>query len=354
MNTAILNVACGEAISDANTCDSIGVAYELCKRGFFVRTSVTVCVQSDIAASFDRLLKANDLVVICGNADVFYQAMSGKYVLSDKPKLFSVGDKLCAVVENATADYIGRELVPMLNGKRSTSYDTSVFCTFGVTEEKLRELLKNQIKNRNKIVFKFVSNPPECKVLVRYSNKMRKDTVNALLSEVAKILKDCTYSYDDSVSLAEKVASLLIEKKKTLGVAESFTGGNIAASLVGVPGISSSLKEGLVCYSNDAKIKHLRVPKHVIDNFGAVSDETAYEMAANLLADGKHDYVLATTGNAGPTSEKPNEVGLCYIAVGTADAVDVYKCNFTGTRNEVINEGTKTALYYLYKALSGK
>lgn len=352
MKTAILNVTRGECIFGAHTCDLSSVAYELNKRGFFAQTSVTVCERNDIADSFDRLLNSNELIVICGSADDFYQAVSDKYSVADKPKLFSVNDRICAVIENPTACYIRDELVPMLNGRRSTSYETSVFCTFGVSEENLRELLKDKIKNRNKIVFKFISEPPECKVLVRYSNKMRKETVNALLSEVADILKDCTYSYDDSVSLSEKVASILISQNKTLGVAESFTGGNIAASLVSVEGISASLKEGIVCYSNEAKIKRLRVPNNIIKNYGAVSDETAYEMAANLLVDGKYDYVLATTGNAGPTSEKPNEVGVCYIAVGTKDAVDVYKCAFSGNRDEVIKDGTQTALYYLYKALT--
>ena len=92
--------------------------------------------------------------------------------------------------------------------------------------------------------------------------------------------------------------------------------------------------------------------QYILDNHGAVSVETAYEMAANLLLDGQYDYVVATTGNAGPASEKPGETGVCYIAVGNKENIDIYPCRFEGDRQTVINSGVKTALYHLYDRIS--
>ncbi|MDE7394990.1 MAG: CinA family protein [Clostridiales bacterium] len=213
--------------------------------------------------------------------------------------------------------------------------------------------MKSRIKNRNRISFRFVPRPFECAVLVRYSNKTQKATIDEMQSGVTEALRDCTYAYED-VSLSERVAKLLMAQRKTLGIAESFTGGAIASSLVRVAGVSESFKESVVCYSNEVKSRRLHIAPETIEQNGAVSIETAYEMAANLLMDGNYDYVMATTGNAGPTSEKPNEVGVCYIAVGDRENVHIYRYQFTGNRDEVIAYGVQAALFRLYKLIIGE
>ena len=110
----------------------------------------------------------------------------------------------------------------------------------------------------------------------------------------------------------------------------------------------------MVCYDTEVKHKRLHVSKDILQTHGAVSDETAYEMAANLITQGDYDYVIATTGNAGPTSEKPNEVGVCYIAVGNKSTVDIYPFQWEGERADIIRKGTLTALFCLYKLLSSE
>ena len=77
-------------------------------------------------------------------------------------------------------------------------------------------------------------------------------------------------------------------------------------------------------------------------------------MAANLIAQGQYDYVIATTGNAGPTSEKQDQVGVCYIAVGDKHNIDIYPCKFEGDRQAVIRSGTVTALYRLCKFMQNE
>lgn len=352
MNVGILKIGGGECVSDSNAIDTNRVSYELSKHGYFVRICVSISDPTKIQSMFSLLKSDCDAVLICGDYHAFFDVMRDRYDIARDISTFLLDDTPCAVSHDCNNDFVADVLIPMLNGLSKTYYATNVFRTIGKTEEQLRIILKDYIKNRNKISFKFVSDSPECAVLVRYSNKTQKNTVSELLSGVKNALKDCIYSYDDT-SVAESVALALMNKGKTLGLAESFTGGNIAASLVKFAGISSAFKEGIVCYDNSVKNNRLRVSKHILDNYGAVSIETAYEMAANLITDGQYDYVVATTGNAGPTSEKPNEVGVCYIAVGDKRNIDIYPYKFDGNRQAVIKSGTQTALYHLLKRLQG-
>lgn len=353
MNVGILKIGGGECVSDAQTVDVSHVSYELCKHGYFVEYVLGIIDPEQIDDSFAFLRAHVDAVLVCGNTDAFYVSVSGKYAIKHTLATFLLDDTPCAVSKTCDDTFIENSLIPMLNSRCKTYYATSVFRTVGKTEEELRALLKDYIKNRNKIVFKFVSDPPECTVLVRYSNKTQKSTVYELLSGVTQALKECAYSFED-VELPEKVAHMLIDANKTVGLAESFTGGNIAASLVAHAGISAALKEGIVCYDTAVKHKRLHVEEEVLHTHGAVSVETAYEMAANLIAEGGYDYVIATTGNAGPTSEKENEVGVCYIAVGDKRGIDIYPYHFEGDRQSVIHSGTITALYHLCKFMQNE
>lgn len=349
MRIGILKIDKNECVSDAQTVDISRISYELSKYGYFVTCVINSTDTQNIFQTFEFVRNSSDAVLICGQTNCFYDVMREKYDIRSL-STFLLDNTPCAVSAACDKQFLSNTMIPMLNSRCKTYYATSIFHTVGKTEAQLRTLLKDYIKNRNKISFKFISLPPECTVLIRYSNKTQKTTVNELLYNVTELLKDCTVAYDD-IDLAQKVADSLLTRNRTLGLAESFTGGNIAARLVAVPGISAALKEGIVCYSNEAKRNRLHVSQHILNNYGAVSIETAYEMAANLLMDGKYDYVVATTGNAGPTAEKENECGVCYIAVGDKTTIDIFPYRFEGDRAAVIHSGTQTALYHLYKAL---
>lgn len=156
----------------------------------------------------------------------------------------------------------------------------------------------------------------------------------------------------NNISLAQAVYELLFKRKLRLSVAESFTGGMICDKLVEVSGISQVLYEGIVSYHNNSKINRLGISDAVISQFGAVSNETAYEMAVGLLKTGKCDIIISTTGIAGPNGESVNKpVGLSYIGIGTMSGIHVYKHIFNGTRQQVRFKATNTALFYLYNHL---
>uniref|UniRef100_UPI003564378A CinA family nicotinamide mononucleotide deamidase-related protein n=1 Tax=Fusobacterium nucleatum TaxID=851 RepID=UPI003564378A len=138
------------------------------------------------------------------------------------------------------------------------------------------------------------------------------------------------------------------EKPLTISTAESCTGGMIASKLIEVPGISENFIESIVSYSNEAKIKRLKVKKETLEKYGAVSEEVAREMLAGL----KTDVGISTTGIAGPgggTKDKP--VGLVYIGIKVKDEVKVFKRELKGDRNKIRQRAMMHALYNLLKIL---
>ena len=138
------------------------------------------------------------------------------------------------------------------------------------------------------------------------------------------------------------------EKPLTISTAESCTGGMIASKLIEVPGISKNFIESIVSYSNEAKIKRLKVKKETLEKYGAVSEEVAREMLAGLNT----DIGISTTGIAGPgggTKDKP--VGLVYIGIKVKDEVKVFKRELKGDRNKIRQRAMMHALYNLLKIL---
>ena len=156
-----------------------------------------------------------------------------------------------------------------------------------------------------------------------------------------------TLGYDnkEEISIEDIVCKLLLEKNLTISTAESCTGGLVSATLINYPGVSSVFMEGCVAYSNEAKINRLGVKKETLDKFGAVSEETAREMAQGIAKNFKTNIGLSTTGIAGPgggSNEKP--VGLVYIGIYINGKTIVKKFVFDGNRQEIRLKATNTIL----------
>lgn len=169
--------------------------------------------------------------------------------------------------------------------------------------------------------------------------------------EIKDRLGENIYATED-VSIEDVVAKLLVEKKLTISTAESCTGGMIAATLINYPGISEVFLEGAVTYSNEAKHNRLGVKNETLEKYGAVSEETAKEMASGIAKNAGTDVSIVTTGIAGPgggTEEKP--VGLVYIGVYVKGEVEVKKCIFNGNRSRVRQQATTTGLDMLRRKL---
>lgn len=128
------------------------------------------------------------------------------------------------------------------------------------------------------------------------------------------------------MSKASDIIKKYTEAGLLIATAESCTGGLIAGALTDIAGSSSVVDRGFVTYSNEAKMDMLGVSLQTLDKHGAVSDQTAYEMALGALNNSRADVTVAVTGIAGPgggSDEKP--VGLVYMGVASKDGVQTYK-----------------------------
>ena len=153
--------------------------------------------------------------------------------------------------------------------------------------------------------------------------------------------------------IEEKVAQLLINTKKTLAIAESCTGGSLTNRLTNIPGSSNFLKCALVTYSNEAKIKLLKVPETTIRQYGAVSTQVAISMAQQVRKSLKTDFGIGITGIAGPTGgTKAKPVGLTFITVSTGVETLCLECRFEGARTSIKTQAATQALRLLHEFLA--
>lgn len=155
------------------------------------------------------------------------------------------------------------------------------------------------------------------------------------------------------MNLEEKIVAKLIEKGYTVTTAESCTGGLLAGRILNVSGASAVYNEGHITYSNEAKERLLGVAHDTLGQYGAVSRQTASEMAEGAARVAKANIGLSTTGIAGPgggTPEKP--VGLVYVGCSINGDVTVEECRFKGNREENRKAAVEEALQLLWRNLS--
>lgn len=165
--------------------------------------------------------------------------------------------------------------------------------------------------------------------------------------EVSAHVQDYIFAYGEQ-TLEEVIAALLIEKKLTIAVAESCTGGLITSRLTDVSGSSDYLERGLVTYSNAAKISMLGVPAEIIEKHGAVSEETARRMAEGVRKLAGTDLGLSSTGIAGPTGgSKEKPVGTVYIALADSQKTICRHYAYRWDRKRNKDIFSETALFLL-------
>ncbi len=150
----------------------------------------------------------------------------------------------------------------------------------------------------------------------------------------------------------KSLVNLLIRKKLKISVAESCTGGLLASDITSISGASKIFNLGLITYSNQAKIKILKVNKNIIERFGSVSYECCYAMVNNLSRISKANINISVTGIAGPrggTKKKP--VGLVYIGLKKGNKIQIIKCLFKSKKRSSIQKATvKKALNLVLRA----
>lgn len=178
------------------------------------------------------------------------------------------------------------------------------------------------------------------------------EMIAPMLAEMKKCFGKAIYTTEENVTLEEAVVELLKQKNFTVTTAESCTAGKLAGRIMNVAGASEVYNEGYITYANAAKEKLLGVKHETLETFGAVSEETAREMAMGAAKEAGADAALSVTGIAGPgggTPEKP--VGLVYIGCYVQGEVYVKKCQFTGNRERNRDSSVVQALTFLREKL---
>lgn len=157
------------------------------------------------------------------------------------------------------------------------------------------------------------------------------------------------------IEMEEKLVQTLAEMGLTISTAESCTGGMLASRIIDISGASDVYSEGFITYSNEAKMKYLKVKSETLDTLGAVSRETVLQMADGCRRETGSDVALVTSGIAGPgggTPEKP--VGLVYIGCAYKDEVVAREYRFDGDRYEIRRQAVDEAIALAVEMLANQ
>ena len=237
---------------------------------------------------------------------------------------------------------------PYLIKKGDGIIESKVVRVLGIGESMAAEKLKEFIENGvNPTVAPYAK---EEDVIFRITAKAESEEealnlIEPVKNQVKEILGEDVYGEGEDTTIEKVVGDLLIKNNLKISTAESCTGGMIASRLVSISGISDVFLEGAVTYANEAKVRTLNVKEETLKKYGAVSEETAREMAEGMAKRTGSDIAVVTTGIAGPgggTEEKP--VGLVYIGLYYKGEVFVYKNVFNGNRQAVRTKATVRAL----------
>lgn len=179
------------------------------------------------------------------------------------------------------------------------------------------------------------------------------------IKTISRKPKNIRYSFsnakskNDYITIEYEVYQILKKMNYKIGFCESCTGGLISSKFSRIPGVSQVFDRSIITYSNISKMEEVGVKPETLENFGAVSKETAFEMANGLLNRSNIlDIVVSVTGIAGPsggTEIKP--VGLVYLCICTKNKYKVIKCNFKGNRKYIQDNATTIAFFELKKFL---
>ena len=248
------------------------------------------------------------------------------------------------------------KIVPYLRERSKQALVSVTLRFFGIGESALEHALYDLIKGQTEPTIATYAGDGEVKVRLTARSDAGGEvppSITDMMEKIKERLGRYIYSYNDR-PLHEVTAELLLKSGKTLAVAESCTGGKLSAFITSVPGISKAYMGAVISYSNQMKQKFLGVTDQTLKKFGAVSEETALQMAEGVRRACDADIGLAVTGIAGPdggTDQKP--VGLVYIALSSGGHTEVRELMFSGNREKVRTYAAKNALNLLRMYLAG-
>lgn len=396
-------------ITDTN---STYIAEKLNDTGFKIRQITSVSDNEEhIIQVLDEIIEFTDLVVITGGLgptkdDITKQTLAKYFntelilnedVLEDvkrfvKSKGFGLNDsnikqaevpKNCKIIRNRNGTAAGMWFeknntvvisMPAVPFEMKEMFSDSVMpliqerfklpyvihkniLTYGYFESDLSEKLSDWEKNlHSKISLAYLPSPERIRLrlsIICEDKRKGEDILKQEVSNLKNIIKEEIFGYGN-IFLQDAISEIAKEKRITISTAESCTSGNIARLISSVPGSSAYFKGGIVAYSNDIKIKLLKVSEETLENYGAVSKEVVEQMVRAQLELLGTDYGIAVSGIAGPdggTDEKP--VGTTWIAVGNKNKIAARKYTFGKRRLLNVRFASSRALDNLRRFILG-
>lgn len=260
---------------------------------------------------------------------------------------------------NEMADMFERQVYGRLAERTGGCIASRYMRIYGMGESQVAQLCARWIEGDGEVTVAPYCQLGECQLRVTARGTSEADAlvkVMPVVEAIRGVLGGCVYAVVDSgeSSMEEAAGRELTARGLTVATAESCTGGLVAAKLVNYPGISAALGEAHVTYANEAKIKYCGVKPETLQKYGAVSEQTAREMARGLRERSGADIAVATTGIAGPgggTKEKP--VGLVYVGCADAQGVRVERLTLGGSRERIRQLAALKALDMVRQAAIG-
>jgi len=226
--------------------------------------------------------------------------------------------------------------------------------TTGIAESELAGRLGNLDNILQGAKLAFLPSPTGVRLRITISGTGKnqcENKIQTIESHIREKANKFIYGVDEE-SLEEALGRILVERKLTIAIAESCTGGMIAHKITNVPGSSRYFERAIVAYSNQSKINQLHVPKELIEKHGAVSKEVAEAMAFGIRQDAGTDIGISTTGIAGPTGgtgEKP--VGLVWTGYSDANETIAQKFNFGDGRLRIKERASQAAMDFVRRKI---
>ena len=261
-------------------------------------------------------------------------------------------------VPEQTREMMNRFVIPdiLQRHRPATVPRHRVLKVYGLIESYIADVFKGLSDELTGVMFGFYPSFPENHITITVRGKKDEEIERELDRTEQKIrglLGPYIFASDDK-TMEAIVGDLLKERKMTISVAESCTGGLIGHRLTSIPGSSLYFERGIIVYSNRSKVEMLGVNKQTIDSYGAVSDQTVREMAEGIKKTAKTDMGLAVTGIAGPSGgaeDKP--VGTVFIGLSVDGKILSGQYCFSGERDKVKLTTSEMALDWVRRYLNG-
>lgn len=275
--------------------------------------------------------------------------------------ILQTGEKIIILLPgppNEMEPMLNKFVIPFLRKRLNNEVIKSRVLRFiGIGESSLEQKILDILRKQTNPTVAPLAKQGEVTLRITAKAKSEKDA-NELIEPIIQTIKERVgeyiYSYDND-PIETVVGRMLIERRYTISIAESCTGGYLSHLLTNIPGISAVFDRGIISYSNKSKIEILNVPAEILKQKGAVSQETAISMASWIRKLSGTDLGVAITGIAGPDGGTPlKPVGLVFIALSTDSGSFCEKYLFNGNREAIKRRSALAALDLIWRYLKNR